>query len=97
MDALAKIRHAGFQVSLSGDSFKIAPSSKLDENQRAFLKSHKSEIISNLRAEQAVNEIIRNLVTCYSPSGLVYEIEARDEEHAAWLQRMNPPPIGKQS
>ena len=36
-------------------------------------------------------------VFCYSPSGLCYEVEARDEEHAAWLKRMNPPPKGKQS
>ena len=36
-------------------------------------------------------------VFCYSPSGLCYEVEARDEEHAAWLKRMNPQPIGKQS
>lgn len=36
-------------------------------------------------------------VFCYSPSGLCYEVEARDEEHAAWLKRMNPPPKGKPS
>jgi hypothetical protein len=36
-------------------------------------------------------------VFCYSPSGLCYEVEARDEEHAAWLKRMNPKSEGKQS
>jgi hypothetical protein len=31
-------------------------------------------------------------VTCYSPNGQAFELEARDPEHAAWLQRMNPKP-----
>jgi hypothetical protein len=29
-------------------------------------------------------------VTCYTPNGQAFELEARDPEHAAWLQRMNP-------
>jgi hypothetical protein len=29
-------------------------------------------------------------VTCYSPNGQAFEVEARDPEHAEWLQRMNP-------
>jgi hypothetical protein len=29
-------------------------------------------------------------VTCYTPNGQAFEVEARDPEHAAWLQRMNP-------
>ena len=29
-------------------------------------------------------------VTCYTPAGDTIEVEARDEEHAEWLQRMNP-------
>ena len=97
MNALLKIKTAGFDISLHGDSFKIAPADKLTMQQREFLKSHKSEIISDLRTEQSVNEIISNLmVRCYSPSGLCYEVHARDDEHAAWLKKMNPKPIGKQ-
>ncbi len=103
MSPLLKIRKAGFEVFLYGDSFKIAPADKLNMQQREFLKSHKAEIIeeleaANLKAEEAANKIISSLmVRCYSPSGLRYEVEARDEEHAEWLQKMNPPPIGKQS
>ena len=29
------------------------------------------------------------IVICYSPSGLVYEIETTSPEHAAWLVKMN--------
>ena len=29
-------------------------------------------------------------VTCYTPNGQAFEVETRDPEHAAWLQRMNP-------
>ena len=81
MTALSKIREAGFSVDLNGDSFKITPSSKLTENQRDFLKSHKAEIIGELKSL---------LVLCYSPSGLAYEIEAQNLEHAEFLRRMNP-------
>ncbi len=81
MTALSKIRESGFNVDLEGDSFKITPSSKLTENQRDFLKSHKAEIIGELKSL---------LVLCYSPSGLCYEIEAQDQDHAEWLQKMNP-------
>lgn len=102
MSALLKIKKAGFEISLYGDGFEVYPADKLTTGQREFLKSHKAEIMNelttaNLKAEQTANEIINRLVKCYSPSGLVYEVEARDEEHAAWLKKMNPPPKGKQS
>ena len=29
-------------------------------------------------------------VTCYTPNGQAFEVEARDPEHATWLQKMNP-------
>ena len=29
-------------------------------------------------------------VTCYTPNGQSIEVEARDPEHATWLQKMNP-------
>jgi hypothetical protein len=51
MSALLKIRKAGFDVSLFGDSFQITQSSKLTIQQRAFLKSHKAEIITELISE----------------------------------------------
>ena len=31
-------------------------------------------------------------VTCYTPNGKAMLVEARDQEHAVWLQRMNPKP-----
>ena len=30
------------------------------------------------------------IVTCYSPSGLTYEVEATSSGHAEFLERMNP-------
>lgn len=51
MVALSKIREAGFQVSLIGDSFEISPAGNLTKLQREFLKSHKAEIIIELRTE----------------------------------------------
>ncbi|MEI6069775.1 MAG: hypothetical protein WCP96_20755 [Methylococcaceae bacterium] len=87
MSALTKIKSAGFDVSLHGDSFKITPSSSLSMQQREFLKSHKAEILTELKAKN--NSVV---VICYSPNGKAFDVEARDPEHAAWLQRMNPHP-----
>ena len=83
MSALTKIKEAGFSLTLEGDNFKIIPFSKLTTKQREFLKSHKAEIISDLKAEPLI-------VICYTPRGEAIEIEARDPEHAEWLKRMNP-------
>jgi hypothetical protein len=51
MSALTKIKSAGFSVFLHGDSFKITPSSSLSMQQREFLKSHKAEILTELKAK----------------------------------------------
>ena len=54
MAALSKIREAGFSVVLVDDKLSINPASALTPNQREFLKSHKSEIINELRTEASV-------------------------------------------
>ena len=38
------------------------------------------------------NENNNAAVICYTPNGKPIEVQARDPEHAAWLQRMNPHP-----
>jgi hypothetical protein len=38
------------------------------------------------------NENNSAVVICYSPNGKAFDVEARNPEHAAWLQRMNPQP-----
>jgi hypothetical protein len=150
MTALSKIKQAGFDVFLHGDGFKIKPSSKLTPTQREFLKLHKAEIISELKAKKlrkpetfiscgdCLNFKSHNahgggsgsclvgvqpngscwwsetkhqciefdakiewqvlpepkhdalMVVCYTPAGDAIQIEAMDEEHGEWLQRMNP-------
>ncbi len=50
MSALSRIESAGFKVSLTGDNLEITPASQLTLPQRKFLKSHKAEIISELKA-----------------------------------------------
>lgn len=128
MNALAKIKQAGFEVVLDGAGFTVAPSSALTQNQRDFLKLHKAEIIKELVETAAaqrlqvfnyrvtdkpdseltvcttdnlveveeglINKYGERLLTviCYTPNGKPVEVEARDEEHAAWLLRMNPKP-----
>lgn len=55
MNPITKIRNAGFSLELDGDSLTITPFSQLTPNQLAFLKTHKAEIIDELRQEQAAN------------------------------------------
>lgn len=51
MGALSKIEAAGFNVSLAGENLEISPASALTLPQREFLKSHKAEIIAELKAK----------------------------------------------
>jgi hypothetical protein len=145
--SLSRIKQSGFSVTLDGDNLKITPSSKLTTTQREFLKAHKAEIISELKAEALLipkslitcgeclgfkcnnehgqgsghcligggyglwSETLHKcnkfnacvelvdlaepkpdaiMITCYSPAGGVFEVEARDTQHAEWLKRMNP-------
>ena len=102
MSALLKIRNAGFQIEIDNGDLLIEPGDKLTNKQVHFLKIHKAVIITELQDQiewVELPEIQPGALTviCLTPNGKPIEIEARDEEHAAWLQRMNPPPIGKQS
>ena len=58
MSALFKVRMAGFKVILYGDAFDLSPSSLLTQQQREFLKSHKVEIVGELKHEQKINDSI---------------------------------------
>lgn len=51
MAALLSVRNAGFSVALAGGSFEVTPASKITQSLREFLKSHKAEIIGELKAE----------------------------------------------
>ena len=50
MNALQKIKNAGFEVELSNGNLVIQPFSKLTPQQIDFLKAHKAEIIRELEA-----------------------------------------------
>jgi hypothetical protein len=54
MSALSRIQAAGFSVALIGDSLEITPASLFTQPQREFLKSHKSEIITELSTYQKI-------------------------------------------
>lgn len=56
MNALSRIKSKGFEINLIGDGFEVTPASKLTPDQREFLKQHKAEIITELKAAQALQE-----------------------------------------
>jgi hypothetical protein len=43
--------------------------------------------------QEVKNEAL--LVVCYTPAGNSMTVQARDAEHAEWLQRMNPKPTAE--
>ena len=97
MTALAKIKDAGFTLSLTDTgNLKIAPFSKLTPEQREFLTQHKSQIIAELQSEAANDskptEVITypRLVICWTPAGNPMAVLAKDAEHETFLLRMNP-------
>ncbi|MDD5460334.1 MAG: hypothetical protein PHG00_01675 [Methylococcales bacterium] len=102
MSALLKIMAAGFDVSMDDNGgFVIIPASKLTQQQREFLKTHKAEIIEELTAENNAVEWrhytepdIKNPLTVigYTPAGNPVLVAAQDEAHKAFLLRMNPSP-----
>jgi hypothetical protein len=51
MDVLQKIRDAGFSLWVDGDDLIVSPSSKLTDEQRAYLKMHKAAVIERLKRE----------------------------------------------
>lgn len=55
MNALLKVKNAGFRVELENERLFIEPFSKLKPNQLEFLKAHKAEIIEELKHEQVAN------------------------------------------
>jgi|CXWL01.1.fsa_nt_gi hypothetical protein len=86
MSALSKIENAGFDLVLTDSGFDIAPFNKLTDKQIEFLKTSKTEIIAELKARQ----IIKKLVTCWTPAGNPIQVEADSESHAEWLKLVNP-------
>ncbi|MDP2902976.1 MAG: hypothetical protein Q8N96_07670 [Methylovulum sp.] len=56
MAALSRIIEKGFTVTLAGDGFEITPAKNLTDTQREFLKSHKAEIVAELKQRQATND-----------------------------------------
>lgn len=73
MTALSKIQQAGFNLSMNeSGSLVIVPASKLTDDQRQFLKSHKAEIVQELR--EAANDSPKyQRFTATDRTGKVYE------------------------
>jgi hypothetical protein len=97
MVALSKIKNAGFDVAIDGDGFTVTNASALTPSQRDFLKAHKAEIMTELKNCVEWRELPDIdygglVVVCFTPQGNPVEVQARDEEHAAWLLQMNPKP-----
>lgn len=107
MGLLTELRQKGFELCVNErQNIEIRPFDKLTQSQVEFLKSHKAAIINELRAEKAASElmaeqtasdIINKFVTCWTPSGIKIEVEARDADHAAFLRQMNPRPTNEEN
>ena len=52
--AIEKIRQAGFNIEAEAGRIAIEPLSRLSDSQLHWLKSHKAEILAELRSERVV-------------------------------------------
>jgi hypothetical protein len=106
MSALSKIEAAGFKVSLTGDSLAIAPASSLTQPQREFLKIHKAEIISELKAVTLPKLAEQQILAYFAQIGETgqelidefFERCRRDQAVPAWVNNWtDQPPKIKQA
>jgi hypothetical protein len=56
--ALSKVKAAGYSLELDGGDLVIEPFSKLTQTQLMFLKTHKAEIIDELKQQQAPEKFL---------------------------------------
>lgn len=78
MSALSKIQSAGFNLSIeNAGALGVAPASKLTNEQREFIRSHKAEILAKLKAANSEPKYKRFVVirdgisnNIISPNGL---------------------------
>ncbi len=73
MNLLKKIENQGFTVTLMGEFFEISPADRLTTLQCDFLKQHKAEIISELKAAQAITDrlLLDDRRYCYECQNLL--------------------------
>ena len=63
MSLLERIKKDGFDIEIvDGDFIEVSPADKLTSTQLEFLKSHKAEIVSELKAEAL--RIRETLISC---------------------------------
>ena len=53
-DTIQKVKEAGFHLAVDGDDIIVTPPGKLSDQQRDYLRAHKPEIISALRASETL-------------------------------------------
>jgi hypothetical protein len=52
----------GVRLGLDGDGLQVETDAPLTDEQRTFLREHKAELVAELKAEQALEAVIRKLV-----------------------------------
>ena len=85
---IEQIERCGFHLEVDGSDIVVSPSGRLTDPQRQFIREHKQDILAALTAAND-GQI---LVQAWTPNGDMLVVEARDQAHAEWIQRMNPAP-----
>ena len=73
---------------LSALIHKKKPDQVVIKDIKTFPSVAKVAIVTVANQEDVKNE--RLSVVCYTPSGSPVTVQARDDEHADWLKKMNP-------
>lgn len=106
MSALLQLEESGLALELLSGKIVVTPASSITDAQRDYIRTHKTEIIDELKARElpgsssgadiAPSNEDRLLTEAWTPNGNRMIVEARGEHHAEWIRQMNPKPAPEQ-
>lgn len=100
-----RIERCGLHLAADGPDIVVTPAGRLTDPQKDWIRRHKDELLEVLRQPGRLIEVDggndlpaandqANPITAqvWTPAGDPVRVKARDQEHAEWIQRMNPAP-----
>jgi hypothetical protein len=85
MNAVDKIRQAGFTLTLSGESLSIKPRKRLSRTQTQYIKDNKADIVKQLKTEKLSGWLEAIGETCQELIAEFWEQVSTDKEAEAYF------------
>ena len=93
-DALVTLREYGFDVAVRADKLTVAPSARLNDQWRDFVRNHKDELIAALMVDEFWQTLSARVGECDQLIGELCNLRGDTDQHRANLmavrKRMAP-------